>query len=143
MTQHNTLHPKEFIGCVECGADEDTWHKMRRLPQIDQTYECAECGHEVYVYDAGDPGETSLQWRPVTRGMVTNLQFYSVVGDWPDNVIDDLMRQGVERAAAIDYHVVEREGLTQTEWADMRGAEQPSVSGNVTNARSVVEPSSE
>lgn len=139
VTNDITTHPREFVGCVECGSGEDTWQKKRRLPQVGQTYECSNCGHEVYVYNAGDPGETIRQWRPVTDGMVTNLQFFAVVEDWPDSAVGGLMREGVERHHAIDYHVVELEGLTQTEWADMRGVDQSSVSENVAKAEAALD----
>lgn len=129
-------HPREISPCAGCNSrGEDNWKKCRRLPQIGQTYECVECGHEVYVYDAGGPGETSRHWRPVSPGMVTNLQFFAVVGDWPDSATEDLMKQGVERIEAIDYHVVEREGLTQTEWAEKRDVDQSTVSENVAKAK--------
>lgn len=129
-------NPTEYAPCWECDAPPETWRKMRRLPQIGQTYACSECGQEAYVYNAADPGvEQNLQLRPVTRGMVTNLQFFAVVGDWPDSAVEGLMREGVERPHAIDYHIVECEGLTQTEWADMRGVDQSSVSENVSKAR--------
>jgi predicted RNA-binding Zn-ribbon protein involved in translation (DUF1610 family) len=135
-------HPREFVGCPECGENApDAWEKKRRLPQVGQTYECRECGHEVHVYDAGDPGETIKQWRPVTDQMATNLLFFAEVGDWPDSALDDLFKQGLERAEAIDYHMVEVEGLSQTEWAEKTERRQPSVSENVSKAREKLEES--
>jgi len=130
-----TRHPREHASCVECGAAPEIWEKKRRLPQVGQTYECSNCVHEVYVYDAGDPGETIKQWRPVTEQMATNLLFFAEVGDWPDSALDDLFKQGLERMEAIDYHIVEVERLSQTEWAEKTKRRQPSVSENVSKAR--------
>lgn len=129
-------HPKEVADCAECSSPAPvTWNKYRQLPQIGQTYRCSNCGHEVYVYDAGDQGEMFRQWRPVTDSMATNLLFFDEVGAWPDSVLEGLFKQGLERAEAIDYHMVERNGLTQTEWAERRGIAQGSVSENVTKAK--------
>lgn len=130
-----TRHPSEHIGCADCDAAPDTWQTKRRLPQVDQTYACERCGREVYVYDAGDQGETIKQWRPVTDSMATSLLFFAEVGDWPDSALEGLFKQGLERAEAIDYHMVEIEGLSQTEWADRKERGQPSVSENVSKAR--------
>lgn len=129
-------HPREHVDCPECGAGAPgTWTKARRLPQIGQTYTCDECRHEVHVYDAGGPGETIKQWQPVTDAMAVNLLFFNEVGDWPDSALEDLFRQGLERMEAIDYHMVENEGWTQTDWALETGRKQPSVSENVAKAR--------
>lgn len=129
-----TRHPREHVGCPECDAGEDTWEKKRRLPQVGQTYECSNCGHEAHVYDAGDPGETIKQWRPVTDQMATSLLFFAEAGDWPDSILTSLFEQGLERMEAIDYHIVEVEGLSQTEWAEKTERRQPSVSENVSKA---------
>lgn len=130
-------HPRDHVGCPDCGT-EPKWREKRDLPQIGQTYECAVCGHEVYVYDAGDPGETVRQWRPVTDGMVANLQFFAEVGDWPDSACGDLFKQGIERSQAIDYHMTEREGLSQSEWARRVEKTQQTVSTNVSRAKAVI-----
>lgn len=135
MNPHESGHPREHVGCAECGAGPETWTEKRRLPQVGQTYACSECGHEVYVYDAGDPGETIRQWRPVLDSMATNLLFFAEVGEWPDSALEDLFKRGLERAEAIDYHMIEREGLSQTEWANRTDRQQPSVSENVAKAR--------
>lgn len=134
-----TRHPREYVGCVECDAGANTWETKRRLPQVGQTYECSNCGHEVYVYDAGDPGETINQWRPVTGQMATGLLFFAEVGTWPDQELDDLFKQGLERAEAIDYHIVEDEGLSQSEWARKTERGQPSVSENISKAKAKLE----
>lgn len=131
----SSKHPREYVGCADCGADAESWRQKRRLPQVGQTYECGECGREVYVYDAGGPGEVSKQWRDVTDSMATNLLFFTEVGDWPDGALEDLFRQGLERMEGIDYHMIEVEGLSQTEWADRTERKQPSVSENVSKAR--------
>lgn len=130
-----STHPQKLTGCADCGAGTSTWVEKRTLPQIGQTFECSECGREVYAYDAGDQGEQALQWRPVTDGMATNLLFFGVVGEWPDQALTELFREGLERAEAIDYHIVEIEGLTQTEWADKRDVAQGSVSENISKAK--------
>jgi len=134
MTQHHGTHPREVVGCAECNAGSDTWEKKRRLPKVGQTYECSNCGHEVHVYDAGGPSETIKQWRPVTDSMATSLQFFAEVGNWPDSALEDLFKQGLERMEAIDYHVIESEGLSQTEWGRRTERGQPSVSENVSKA---------
>jgi hypothetical protein len=131
----NTRHPAEFVNCASCDAGSDTWEKKRRLPQIGQTYECSECGHEVYVYDAGDRNETIKQWRLVTDSMAMNLLFFAEVGDWPDSALDVLFKRGLERTEAIDHQMVEVEGLSQTEWAEQTDRKQPTVSENVAKAR--------
>jgi len=130
-----TRHPREHIQCNECGAGAATWTKHRSLPQIGQTFRCSECGHEVYVYDAGDRGQTNKQWRPVTAEMAKNLLFFEEVGDWPDSALTDLFKQGVERAEAIDYEIVERNGLSQSEWAVRTERSQPTVSENIRKAK--------
>ena len=135
MTDGGSTHPRDFVECAECGADSEMWSKKRRLPQVGQTYECSECGHEVYVYDAGDPHETIRQFRPVTDSMATNLLFFAEVGDWPDTELEELFKQGLERAEAIDYRVVEEEGLSQSEWAEKTERRQPSVSENISKAK--------
>lgn len=131
----DSRHPREHVGCAECGADSATWAKKRQLPQVGQTFACSECGREVYVYDAGNPGETLKQWRPVTQSMATNLLFFAEVGDWPDSALADLFKQGLERAEAIDYHMTEIKDLSQNEWARRTDRAQPSVSENVSKAR--------
>lgn len=135
MTDGGRRHPKESVACGECGTDPETWETKRRLPQVGKTYQCSECGHEVYVYDAGDQGETIRQWRPVTDSMATNLLFFVEVGDWPDSALEDLFKQGLERMEAIDYHIVENEGSTQTDWAGRTERSQQSVSENIRKAK--------
>lgn len=134
-SSEETRHPSEHIGCKECGAGAAKWTKQRSLPQIGQTFGCSECGHEVYVYDAGGRGEINRQWRPVTAEMAKNLLFFEEVGDWPDSALTDLFKQGVERAEAIDYEIVERQGLSQSEWAEKTERGQPTVSENVNKAK--------
>lgn len=46
-----------------------------------------------------------------------------------------LIETGCSATAALDYHMVECEGLTQTAWADERGGHQPTVSDNVATAK--------
>ncbi|MFC6964942.1 hypothetical protein [Halocatena marina] len=48
-----------------------------------------------------------IRWKPVTDTMATNLQFHDIVGDWPDSALEDWFKQGLERAEAIDYRIVE------------------------------------
>jgi hypothetical protein len=133
-----TRHPREFVECSECKASPDRWDTKRRLPQVGQTYECEDCGNEVYVYDAGNPTETIRQWRPVTDSMVVNLLFFAEVGDWPDSAAEDLFKRGLERSQAIDYHIVEREGLSQSEWARRVEKTQQTVSTNVRKAKAIL-----
>jgi len=140
MSQHHGTHPREFVGCPECGEDApDAWEKKRSLPQVGQTYACENCGHEVHVYDAGGQGETIKQWRPVTDSMATNLLFFAEVGDWPDSACEDLFKHGLERSQAIDYHMVKRKGLSQSEWARRVGKTQQTVSTNVRKAKAILD----
>jgi len=133
-------HPREFVGCPECGESAPgAWEKNRSLPQVGQTYACENCAHEVHVYDAGAPGEMIEQWRPVTDQMATNLLFFAEVGDYPDSALEDLFKQGLERAEPIDYHIVEVEGLSQSEWARKTERGQPSVSENISKAKAKLE----
>lgn len=138
MTIQGT-HPKEYLGCPECSTlrSDPNWEPKRRLPQVGQTYECGDCGHEVYVYDASEPPNRgqNKQWRPVGKGMLINLQFWSVCEAWPDGETEDLLKQGLDRMEAIDYHIVEREAVSQVEWAEMTDRAQPTVSENVAKAR--------
>lgn len=133
-------HPKEFVDC-DCEAEIAGWDEERRLPQVGQTYSCAACDREVYVYkNTDESGNTIRQFRDVTDSMVVSLQFFAVVGDWPDSALsEELTEAGLTRMEAIDYHVVEREGLTQSEWAEKRGASQQSVSENVAKATEKLE----
>lgn len=133
-TDAGAAHPREFAACAGCDDQDPEWTEHRTLPQVGQTYIHEACGHEVYVYDVGDPNETRRRFRPVTDTMATNLQFFALTGGWPDDVCEDLLRRGVERQAAIDYYAVEREDLSQSEWARRRGVAQQSVSGNVSEA---------
>jgi len=132
-------HPKEYLGCAACGSPrQDTdWEPKRRLPQVGQTFECADCGHEVYVFDATKPPNQgqNKQWEPVRKGMLVNLQFWSICENWPDDETETLIKRGLNRMEAIDYHVVEREGVNQSEWAEMTDRTQPTVSENVAKAR--------
>lgn len=138
-TTRDRRHPKEHVGCAECGADQDTWEQKRRLPQIGPTYECSECGHEVFVYANQGRDGIIRQWRPVTDSMVVNLLFFVEVGDWPNSALEDLLKQGLERAQAIDYHMVEREGLSQIEWARRVGKTQQTVATNIRKGKQFLE----
>lgn len=50
--------------------------------------------------------------------------------------IQGLIEAGVSPAEAVDYYMVEVKGWTQTEWADKRGVDQSTASGNVSQAES-------
>lgn len=136
---HSANHPREHVGCQTCGTGPNTWEPERELPQIGQTFTCSNCGREVFAYDVGGTHENRLQWRDLTQSMKTNLSFYDLVGDWPDAVLHEIYAEGVERQAAIDYHAVEEEGLTQREWAARRDVAQPTVSKNINEARAELE----
>lgn len=130
-----TRHPREYADCEACGAlAPDAWDKKRQLPQVGQTYECDTCGHEVYVYDAGDPGETIRQWRPVTISMVRSLLFFERVGGWPRSQFGKPLQELPEHIA-IDYWIVEHEGESQSAWADAVDVSQQAVSKNIAKAR--------
>lgn len=49
-----------------------------------------------------------------------------------------LTEAGCTPPEALDYYMVERVGLSQSAWADERGIEQPSVSGNVSDAKRIL-----
>jgi hypothetical protein len=46
-----------------------------------------------------------------------------------------LIEAGASPAEAVDYYMVEIAGMTQTAWADERGVDQSTVSGNVSQAK--------
>lgn len=46
-----------------------------------------------------------------------------------------LIEAGASPAEAVDYYMTEVEDLTQTAWADERGVDQSTVSGNVSQAK--------
>ena len=48
-----------------------------------------------------------------------------------DHIVRGLIKEGASPAEALDYYMVEFEGMTQEEWANERGINQPTVSGNV------------
>jgi len=48
-----------------------------------------------------------------------------------------LIEAGASPAEAVDYHMVEVEDMTQTAWADERGVDQSTVSGNVSQAKEI------
>jgi len=50
-----------------------------------------------------------------------------------------LIEAGASPPEAIDYHMVEIVGMTQTAWADERGVDQSTISGNVSQARGVLQ----
>lgn len=52
-----------------------------------------------------------------------------------DYYLSALVEAGCSAAEAMDYHAVEMVGRTQTEWADIRGVGQSTVSDNVNEAK--------
>lgn len=52
-----------------------------------------------------------------------------------DYYLSALVEGGCSPAEAMDYHAVEMVGRTQTEWADIRGVGQSTVSDNVNEAK--------
>jgi len=50
-----------------------------------------------------------------------------------------LVEAGASPVEAVDYHMVEIVGMTQTAWADERGVDQSTVSGNVSQAKGVLQ----
>jgi hypothetical protein len=71
--------------------------------------------------------------------MLVNLQFWSICENWPDHETKNLIKRGLDRMEAIDYHIVEREGVNQSEWAEMTDRAQPTVSENVSKAKAKLE----
>lgn len=126
-------HPKESIRCT-CGTSLNDWGEDRTLPQLGTTYECRNCGREVYVYDSGGQNVVKQVWREVRPDMVRRLLFYDHVGRWPDSELSRLLNQGLSRSEAIDYYMTESHGLTQSEWAAEVGISQPTVSEHVSKA---------
>lgn len=129
-------HPKEWSDCFSCGAADPDWQPKRSFPQIGQTYECGDCGQEVYRYDITEEPNQGERYtfKPVHRGIIIGLRFFEIAEDWPDPVTADLMKQGCDRMEAIDYHIVEREGLSQSEWSRRTDRSQQAVSENVRKA---------
>lgn len=129
---------KRTAPCPNCGAaGAENWSRVDKLPQIGTVYECSECGQLAYLYDTSQPptrGE-SVVWAPVTQHMRVSLQFFEIVDEWPDTALTDLFKHGLERMQAIDYHIVEREGLSQSEWARLTGRNQSTVSGTIREAK--------
>lgn len=50
-----------------------------------------------------------------------------------------LCRMGCSPATALDYIATEKIGWSQSRWAEVRGASQQAVSGNVASARNSIE----
>jgi len=127
-------HPREYSPCAGCGVEDADWEQHRTLPQVGQTYVCSACGHEAYVYDAGDVSETRRQFRPVTTSMARNLLFYDAADAWPGSVFDARLQEAPEHIA-IDFWMVEREDWSQSDWAAAIAVTQQAVSKNVAAAR--------
>jgi len=124
--------------CPNCRTSgRDNWERADDLAQIGTVYRCQECGQDCHLYDATEPparGE-SFAIQPVTQHIRINLQFAELADGWPDDVLTDLYERGLERQAAIDYHAVEREGLSQSEWARRTGRSQSTISEAVRDAK--------
>jgi len=56
----------------------------------------------------------------------------------PEGELTQLIRAGCSPAEALDYHMVEQEGWTQSAWADVRDIGQQSVSENIAKARATL-----
>lgn len=142
MTRARPIETVESDPCPNCDATgEDNWTETDQLPQISTVYECESCGEECYVYDNSERGMGhSYTWVSVDDSMLRHLAFIDVTGSPPDVVLGDLYKQGVGRVEAIDYHIVENENVSQTEWAERTRRSQPSVSENVAKAREQLTP---
>lgn len=129
-------HPRSHIGCPECGGNNEVWEKKRRLPDIGETFACNQCGQEVYVnrVDGEHELDSQYEWEIVTDTLAINLLFFTEVGDWPDNVLVPHYKQGLERMEAIDFKIIEQEGMAQKEWAQKTDRAQSTVSENVSKA---------
>lgn len=124
--------------CPSCGVSgRGNWDRAVDLPQIGTVYECENCGQHCHLYDATEPParDESFVLHPVTQHMRINLQFAELADGWPDDVLTDLYERGLERQEAIDYHAVEREGLSQSEWARRTNRSQSTVSEAVRDAK--------
>ena len=57
----------------------------------------------------------------------------------PDELLESYFEKGLSPAEAIDYLAVEKCGRSQTEWAKVRGRQQPTVAENVSKAKQRIE----
>lgn len=130
-------HPRSHTGCPACDGSNEVWEKKRNLPDIGETFACNQCDQEVYVkkIEGDHPFDIQYEWRPVTGLLATNLLFSSEVGSWPDDVLEPHYKQGLERMEAIDFKIVEQEGMSQKEWAQKTERNQSTVSENVSKAK--------
>jgi predicted RNA-binding Zn-ribbon protein involved in translation (DUF1610 family) len=130
--------------CPRCGADAATadYQKRRQLPQVGRTWTCQACGGEVTEQRTNDEpwtrGDAVRNLQPVTTGMARHLSVFDETGQRPDDVVEDLVTQGANRAAAVDYHMVNREGLSQSEWALRTNRDQSTVSKNVASVADLI-----
>jgi hypothetical protein len=128
--------------CPRCGApaDEADYKERRKLPQVGQTWTCQACGGEVTRYITGNDPATHADpkriLQPVTTEMARYLSAFELASARPDDLVEDLVTMGATRVAAVDYHMVEREDISQSEWARRTNRNQSTVSGNI---RSVAE----
>jgi len=135
-TKMTYRHPKETATCSECANTH--WERTDRF-QTDPTYECAQCGHEVYVYENFDAGGSgSAQFRPVTTQYLRRRYAEREMGGaGPLNYFQHELPEPLEDlplGIAIDYWMVEHADWSQSEWAEILGISQPAVSKNVRRA---------
>jgi len=123
-------HPRTFEVC-ECG--HSTWDQSDRPAGVGPTYVCTGCERERYVYDRGAGQSPRHEFRDVTTGYLRVEYFRSIVGRGPyehfEHEADEPLSE-FRGAAAIDFWMTEREGLTQSGWADEIGISQAAVSKN-------------
>lgn len=134
---YDTIHgAKKAAECPECGSSgADNWEKTTTLPNVGGVYECGECGTQAYLYDAGpNLSENNIVWRPMRTVIWMDGQFEKIVDEPPRPVIAEYVNAGLSRTVAIDWWIVEQEGLSQSEWADRTDRSQATVSEHVSKA---------
>lgn len=110
---------------VEFADGETNWvrdavaHERERLPDESEHHDPDEI--DAQLASAEQRLNDALESRPVDEGLVALLQ------------------RGCSPAAAIDYYAVEHRGISQSDWADERGVSQQAVSGNVAEAREILD----
>lgn len=135
---YDTIHgAKQAAACPECDASgTDNWEKIDTLPNVGGVYKCGDCGEVAYLYDAGpNRSENNIVWRSMRPVIWMDGQFEKIVGDPPRPVIIEYVNAGLSRTVAIDWWMVEQEGLSQSEWGARTRRSQATVSEHVSKAK--------
>jgi len=125
------------------------WRYRRMECLIRDVYECQDCGelggpkgdaileahHKVPVHSGGSDELDNL----TTLCYPCHSKRHSESVEDSDRLnMSELVGVGLSCAEAVDYMATVIEGQTQTEWAEIRGVTQPTVSENVSKAAGVI-----